>query len=208
MSLSRLLVISLGNPAPYASTFHSAGHIALAALQQLQPAEHPPFERRKYGKEKARSSDGPKYTLLQSPTLMNVSGPWVHKIWKRFAEEHDPTRLGLVVLHDDLEERLGVVKIRDWERSGRGHNGIKSMKAHMAPLPGYKWARVSIGVGRPGERDRDSVSDFVLRDMPQDALSTIERSASEIYAALQQLETKWNAQIASAARRDAADKTA
>ncbi len=208
MALTRCLIISLGNPAPYTETLHSAGHLALAALQKQFPSDYPPFTLKEYGRTKVNASEGRKYTLLQSPTLMNVSGPWVQRVWKEAARTHDPAQVGLIIVHDDLEVDLGIIKIRDWTRSGRGHNGIKSIKANLSPFQGSKWRRISVGIGRPEERDQGSVSRYVLGRMPRNAKQAIDAAASQISDAIVEIEQGWMASSPSTKAPPAAAKPA
>lgn len=206
------LVISLGNPAPYADSLHSAGHIALQSLQQRLGHDQPNFASERIAKKATQASRGPKYTLLQCPTLMNVSGPWVAKAWRDILAEstctsgeqqhpapdrRDSRPLGLVVVHDDLEEDMCIVKVRKWDRSHRGHNGLKSIMALMrqADHSDCKWAKISLGIGRPGGRDHDTVSDYVLKPMSKYQKATLsENSASHILAALHEIEATWRAE--------------
>lgn len=192
----RFLVVSLGNPAPFADTLHSAGHLALVAAQKQLQGTQPPFSSARHAKKATQASVGPSYTLLQSPTLMNVSGPWVARAWKDTLADSGapPAAMGLVLVHDDLEEELGVVKIRKWERSHRGHNGVKSVNASLrrADYQGSLWARISVGIGRPADRDQKSVSDFVLRPMSKHQKMVLaEKAGPGIVAALMELETQW-----------------
>jgi PTH1 family peptidyl-tRNA hydrolase len=194
MSLRRILVISLGNPGEYRNTYHSAGHIVLEALQRQLSREQPSFASQRIGKQSTLASIGPRYSLLQSPAVMNVSGPWVAKAYKEQLAERGlgPSELGVVLVHDDLEEELGVVKIRDWKRSHRGHNGIKSVNGALQAHPAGKWARISVGIGRPEARDKASVSDFVLAKMPRSARDVLEGTGSRgVLQALMDLEAKW-----------------
>ncbi|KAL2760364.1 hypothetical protein ACRALDRAFT_205669, partial [Sodiomyces alcalophilus JCM 7366] len=188
MSHPRILLISLGNPAPYLNTLHSAGHHALTALRPLLGPSQPPFASERHASKSALASTGPHYALLQSPSVMNISGRWVSRAyrdlqsrWTTPASTHSPDAasppataqspppppLSLLLVHDDLEEDLGVVKLRKWTSSHRGHNGVKSVNASLRPaeFPGAKWARVSIGIGRPAAREKADVSDYVLREM-------------------------------------------
>ncbi|KAK0619167.1 peptidyl-tRNA hydrolase [Immersiella caudata] len=197
MSIRRFLVVSLGNPGEYRDTFHSVGHLALESLQRKFPNEQPTFASERHGKKAVLTSSGSKYTLLQSPTLMNVSGPWLAKAYKEYLADNGLTadEVGLVLVHDDLEEELGVVKIRQWDRSHRGHNGVKSVLASLRKDPQSKWARVSVGIGRPTERDRSTVSDFVLAKIPRHAKGIIDEKASRgLYDALADLEKKWESE--------------
>jgi len=190
-------VVSLGNPGEYRDTFHSVGHLALESLQRKFPSEQPTFASERHGKKTVLTSSGSKYTLLQSPTLMNVSGPWLAKAYKEYLTDNGltPSELGLILVHDDLEEELGVVKIRQWTRSHRGHNGVKSVLASLRPDPQSHWARVSVGIGRPEERDPSTVSDFVLSKIPRHSKGIINEKASRgLYDALVELERKWEAE--------------
>lgn len=193
MSSLRFLVISLGNQGPYYDTFHSAGHHALNALQRLLPAQ-PPFAPTRLGKKASLASPGAQYTLVQSPTSMNVSGAWVSAAWKQFAAEHGPRGLGLVLVHDELEAALGVVKRRDWARSHRGHNGVKSVGRSLRrdEYPEAVWERVGVGIGRPEERDARSVADYVLSRMSPFQKGVVEeKGAAGVLRALQALEEDW-----------------
>ncbi|EFX00688.1 peptidyl-tRNA hydrolase 2 [Grosmannia clavigera kw1407] len=198
-AIDRVLVVSLGNPAPYRNTLHSAGHLALEALRR--ELQLPPFASRRIGRQAAQVSPvsaASRYTLAQSPTLMNVSGPWVARAWEEVLRgSSDATGAGLIVLHDDLEEALGVVKIRPWERSHRGHNGLKSINASLrrSVHPAARWAKLSVGIGRPDTRDRSSVSDYVLRPLDGHEKTVLgSQVGAGVLAAVQAIEASWAAQ--------------
>lgn len=196
MSISRLLVVSLGNPSPYTETLHSAGHLALGAVQQLLSYDQPPFASERYGKKATMASAGPKYIFLQSPTMMNVTGPWLAAAWKGVMADQGlgPAQLPLVLVHDDLESELGEVKVRQWKASHRGHNGVKSAHAslNIGQYPDALWARITVGIGRPEGRDKSTVSDYVLRKTSRWEKSTITDTAPGIVGALMELEQKWS----------------
>lgn len=139
---ARLFIASVGNPAPYYNTLHSAGHHLVDTLQRI----------------------GCPHTLYKSSSLMNVSGANVIRAYRSFlstlpADERNLARL--VVLHDELELPLGQLKLRE-SGSLKGHNGLKSIKA---TLGGKEFARLGIGIGRPESREKGAVSDYVLRKM-------------------------------------------
>lgn len=194
------VVVSLGNPHPHGESLHSAGHVALQALQRKArlSLDQPEFESERVGKKATRVSRSPKYTLLQSPTLMNVSGPWMHKAWSEVRSEfslNEPDRpVGLVVVHDELEEDMSIVKIRKWERSHRGHNGLKSTQASITQraFPFSKLAKISIGIGRPEGRDPDTVSNYVLKPWSKYQKQTLfQDTGAPMLAALQAIEATW-----------------
>ncbi|KAM0327561.1 hypothetical protein ACHAQA_005852 [Verticillium albo-atrum] len=162
MAPPRILLFSLGNPSPYQNTLHSAGHHALASLIPLLSSQAP-FAKTRHAAKSPLASFSPEYALIQSPSLMNISGKYASAAYRAF---EDPT-LSLLVVHDDLEEELGVVRIRKWNSSHRGHNGVKSVGKSLRPadFPDARFARISIGIGRPEARERETVSDYVLREM-------------------------------------------
>ncbi|ROV94081.1 hypothetical protein VMCG_08263 [Cytospora schulzeri] len=200
----RFLVVSLGNPAPHGESLHSAGHLALQSLQQTlhrQGQNQPSFSSNRIAKKATKASLGDKYTLLQCPTLMNISGPWIARAWKEVLENHnesqsqDPNRpLGLVIVNDDLEEDMAVVKVLKWSKSHRGHNGLKSIMASMKPTDyqDSKWARISVGIGRPEGRDATTVSNYVLKPWSKYQKELLyEKSAPGVLAALKEIEEAW-----------------
>lgn len=185
----RFLVVSLGNPLALSTSLHSAGHLVLKAVQRQLVGSQPPFTRARYGGKWCLASAGANYLLIQSPTLMNTCGRWVARAWRDTLTSNNisHTELGLVIVHDDLEEELGVVKIRKWDSSARGHNGVKSVNSSLrqADFPDSRWARICIGIGRPDARDQASVSDYVLRPIESGALSAInDRAAPAMIQAL------------------------
>ncbi|KAI1818069.1 peptidyl-tRNA hydrolase [Poronia punctata] len=192
MAVSRLLVISIGNQAPYFSTLHSAGHAALSAAQEcLYPAQ-PSFTRQRYGGRPCMASAGQVYTFLQSPTMMNNCGPWIASAWKEMLQTHkmNPSELGLVIVHDELEAAFGRVRTVNWEASHRGHNGIKSIKNSLNVSGTFlqRWKRIAVGIGRPLERTPDVVSEYVLSNMTPFQKKKIEDDvAPKVAALLQQL---------------------
>lgn len=195
----RFLVVSLGNPLPKYASLHSAGHFA---LNGLAPAlRHPNFTETRFGKYTAPVSRGPKYTLVQSPTLMNVSGPFVARAWQEAVKEQpggDASSLSLVLLHDELERDFGVVRLTAWDRSHKGHNGIRSVKAHINQdkFPQSPLVRIALGIGRPEERDAETVSKYVLGQTSPDRRRVLEEEVpGMVMRCLAQLEEEWRAEL-------------
>ncbi|MCJ1448303.1 MAG: hypothetical protein MMC23_008818 [Stictis urceolatum] len=178
---ARLLVASLGNPAPYANTLHSAGHTLIESLRIL--LAYPPFARDALISP-GLVSRGEPYTLFQCPSYMNTSGPAIAKAYKAFlrglsVDERDSA--GLVVLHDELESPLGKIKTKAGG-SAKGHNGLKSC---MSALGGMTFTRIGIGIGRPDSRDSRDVSDFVLRKMKVQEIQKVKDGALDAVSALE-----------------------
>lgn len=179
----RLLVCSIGNPTPYLNTLHSAGHTVLTEL--ARNLSLPPLQKsRTHGNGLVTS--GADFTLWQSPSLMNTSGPAVSSAWKAFLKD---TKINgeigkLVVLHDELELGLGLVKVKNGNMSPKGHNGLKSIRDTM---PGVEYTRIGIGIGRPVSREPKVVADYVLRKMTVQEKDAILASAGRVEAELRKL---------------------
>jgi len=93
-------------------------------------------------------------------TFMNLSGTSVGEAMRFYKL----TPSDVIVFHDDIDLLPGKVKVKQGGRDG-GHNGLKSIDAHIGP----DYWRVRLGIGRPERRDQ--VTDYVLgnfakADMP------------------------------------------
>ncbi|CAJ2510254.1 Uu.00g061540.m01.CDS01 [Anthostomella pinea] len=196
----RLFIASLGNPAPYQNSRHSAGHILLHALQSHLGL--PSFKRSKpyargflsLGADVGR----PELTLWQSPASMNVSGSAVLKAYKHFVSTvtSEASTL-LVVLHDEMEAGVGQLKVRRGFMSAKGHNGIKSVQQSLQSaglmktlLDGDNEGRlvkIGIGIGRPsgGTRAKDDVSAHVLADFTHEERMDVEGSVGRLVGILE-----------------------
>lgn len=195
-----LFIASLGNPPPYHSTRHSAGHIALKHLQSRLNLPSFTLKSRPYGG--GHVSEGadvgrPEFTLWQSPSLMNVSGPPLLKAWRNFLDVQSVSPnlpvAGLVILHDEMEIDSGKVKVKRGNTSPRGHNGLKSVKSSLQSAGlmdglGDRYIKVGIGIGRPsgGTRDTRDVSAYVLGQLTAKEKDGLEDATSELERALYQ----------------------
>lgn len=192
----RFLVVSLGNPLPKYESLHSAGHFALNGLAKA--LRQPSFSEMTLGKQSCLVSRGPKYTLVQSPTLMNISGPFVARVWQEMVKQSDPASLSLVIVHDELEKELGVVRLTPWDRSPRGHNGIKSVKKSLSQekYPLSPFVRVAVGIGRPATRDAATVSQYVLGKISAEQRRVLEEVVPwDVAKRLVELEDEWRSEI-------------
>ena len=226
------LIISLGNPGQYYGTLHSAGHFALAALQKylvatsadtpMPQSSHPETgadlgltKATRFGQKKACWGwEGHKYTLLQCPTQMNVSGSWAAPVWSqamkdRRAQEFeaydayvrrpplgpDPFQigLGLIILHDELEDDFGVVKSRWWSKSHRGHNGVRDILPRIyLPHGDLKAWRISVGIGRPTSRTANDVARHVLSPLSDEQKEIIDLTVPEkVMELMTTMELEW-----------------
>ncbi|KAG9769435.1 hypothetical protein ABEF93_004063 [Exophiala dermatitidis] len=196
----RLLIASIGNPPPYHTTRHSAGHLVLKSL--ATKLNLPPLSKSKILGSSSVSMGAdvgrPEYTLWQSGSMMNVSGVGTVKAWKLFNNINGNTDASntlsaitaLVILHDELESPTGTVKLRRGESSPRGHNGIKSIQQSLrsagmlAALGNERFIKIGIGISRPPSRDSHDVSAWVLGQLTQVERSKIEAATESLVAVL------------------------
>ena len=145
-----------------------------------------------YVAEHRRSDDGT--TVLVWPLVQyNISGAVVAAAARRYSVESR----NVVVLHDDLDTKVGVLK---WRHSGSaGGNGVKSV---IGSLGTDVFSRVRVGVGRPASKEPGAIIAFVLGDVPDDDLVTIRSAARREGLAHQLLET-----LATSSANDAATPT-
>ncbi len=122
---------------------------------------------------------------------MNRSGVAVGPVYGKFAESPED----LVVLHDDLDLALGVVRLKRGGGTG-GHNGLRSL---VEVLGTHEFLRVRIGIGRPpeGVDPADFVLDAVpgpLRDRFEGGVSSAAGAVADILReGFDQAMTRWNA---------------
>ncbi|MBA2617208.1 MAG: aminoacyl-tRNA hydrolase [Rubrobacter sp.] len=159
------VVVGLGNPGrSYERTRHNAGYLVVEELAR----RHGGSWRRKKKAEAADVSVGPKnVTLLKPTTFMNLSGSALagHR-----AEN-------LILVHDDLDLEPGTVRVKVGGGAG-GHNGLRSTIQNVGP----DFVRVRIGIGRPPEGARMTVTDFVLGRMDSAVKDALPRAADAVEA--------------------------
>ncbi|HEV2094659.1 MAG TPA: aminoacyl-tRNA hydrolase [Rubrobacter sp.] len=157
------VVVGLGNPGrSYERTRHNAGYLVVDELAR----RHGGSWRRKKRAEAADVCVGPKnVTLLKPTTFMNLTGSALagHR-----AEN-------LILVHDDLDLDPGTVRVKVGGGAG-GHNGLRSAIQNVGP----DFVRVRIGIGRPPEGARMTVTDFVLGRMDSAVKDALPRAADAV----------------------------
>jgi PTH1 family peptidyl-tRNA hydrolase len=169
-----LLVAGLGNPGrEYAGTRHNVGFMVADELARRLGGSW----RGKFSGELAEVRlDGLRLALLKPQTYMNESGRSVGAAARFFKIEPED----LVVVHDEVDLEPGRLQVR-LGGGLAGHNGLRSV-ASAVGTP--EFARVRIGVGRPGRGDPRPVADFVLSGFPAevDAEALVSRAADAVEA--------------------------
>ena len=186
------LIVGLGNPGlEYALSPHNLGFMAVDRLAEGCGA--------KVAKKEAQSLTGKatlagQAVLLAKPqTYMNLSGAAVARLLARYSIEPEE----MVVLFDDLDLPLGMIRIRRQGTAG-GHNGMKSI---IGAIQADEFVRVRMGIqpdsnspleeatpyllGKFRRREWEAVSDLldqavdavhmILREGPRKAMNRFNR---------------------------------
>jgi peptidyl-tRNA hydrolase, PTH1 family len=159
-------IVGLGNPgSQYKGTRHNVGFDVVDELARRESVgfESAPAEALI---AKWRRPEGP--VLLVKPlTFMNLSGQAIGELTRYFKID-----LGdLLVIVDEVHLPLGKLRARQRGSAG-GHNGLKSVIAHL----GDEFSRLRIGVGRGA--DQRNLADHVLSRFEKDEAAEVERMTS------------------------------
>ena len=146
------LIAGLGNPgAKYENTRHNAGFMTADALAEHC---HAGAWRIKFQAQTAQVVLGGQGVLLLKPlTYMNLSGEAIGQAARFYKLPADH----VLVISDDTDLPLGKLRIRKSGSAG-GHNGLKSIIAHLGT---DQFPRLKIGVGGKPHPDYD-MADWVL----------------------------------------------
>ena len=164
------LIVGLGNPgAKYAQNRHNIGFMAVDRIA----ADHGfgPWKARFQGQVAEGRLGAEKVMLLKPETFMNLSGQSVGEAMRFYKL----TPGDVTVFHDELDLAPGKVRVKQGGGHA-GHNGLRSIHGHI----GADYARVRLGIGHPGHKDR--VSGYVLSDFAKaeaDWLDDVLRGVSD-----------------------------
>lgn len=159
------LIVGLGNPGPdYMHTRHNVGFDCLDMLASDIGASLDRTRFRGYFGEGRIGTE--KVLLLKPSTYMNLSGESVGEA----AAFYKVPPENIILIYDDISLEVGRLRIRKKGSPG-GHNGIKSVTAHLGT---DAFPRVKIGIGGP---QRDLVK-HVLGKFQQEERGIVDRTLS------------------------------
>ena len=169
------IIVGLGNVGKeYENTRHNAGFIAIDALAEKYNVK---IDRVKFHATVAECNIGNTRVLLMKPTtFMNNSGEAIAEAasFYKIAPEN------VIVLHDEISFDVGVMRIRRKGSAG-GHNGLKSIIAHLSS---DNFPRIKIGVGKKPSPDYDLVN-FVLGKFSKEDLEKLNNENETIIASVE-----------------------
>jgi len=157
------LFIGLGNPG---SRFDGTRHnIGFEVIDTLSDSLNIPLQQTKFkGIYGTGVVKGEKVFLLKPLTYMNLSGECIGPFMDYFQIPLED----MIVVYDDLDTVPGKLRLRTKGSAG-GHNGIKSMIAHLGT---QEFKRIRFGIGRP--TNQQPVPDFVLNRFSKEESIDIE----------------------------------
>ncbi len=169
------IVVGLGNPGrQYEDTRHNIGWRALDAAAERWGGKIVK------SKHKALTDTvtvgGRKVLLMRPQTFMNASGEAVGDA----AKFYKVAPQNVIVLSDDIALAPGVLRIRKTGSAG-GHNGLKSIIAHLGS---QDFLRLRIGVGEKPHPEYD-LADWVLGKFSPADNKVIDERMADIVAALE-----------------------
>ncbi|MBI2884965.1 MAG: aminoacyl-tRNA hydrolase [Candidatus Omnitrophica bacterium] len=163
------VIVGLGNVGDaYAHTRHNAGWDVVVALAGPRAAWQPLREGREVlGRYCELTEGGLRVRLLLPETLMNASGRAVAAAATAW---HIQVEQGLLLVCDDVNLPLGVVRLRPQGSDG-GHHGLASCFEALKTL---QVARMRVGVGRaPLPRD---LTEFVLSPFRSEEQAVVDQA--------------------------------
>ena len=177
--------MGLGNPGPeYLWTPHNAGFMAIDRIAQQEGVV---VQNRRCRAVTATCRIAGRAVVLAKPeTFMNLSGLAVAALIQEF--EADPTK-DLLVIHDELDLKLGTFKIRE-RGSPAGHNGARSVTGSLGT---QEWLRLRVGVGLdlPPEAEaaggRRPGRDYLLSPMRKAELTVLDEVLDRVATATRRI---------------------
>ncbi len=171
------IIVGLGNPTrEYHNTRHNIGFDIIDKLADGYSIDV--LEKKHKALIGKGVIDGNKVILAKPQTYMNLSGESVRELvdYYKIDEEQE-----LIVIYDDISLDVGQLRIRKKGSAG-GHNGIKSILAHL----GHDvFPRIKVGVGdKPRGCD---LADYVLGHFTKEERAVMEESGENAVKAIRDI---------------------
>ena len=168
------IIAGLGNPgAKYEMTRHNAGFLAMDLLAINEGFD---IKRLKHHALTADVNINGKRCLVMKPqTMMNNSGEAIGEAAKFYKVPAE----NIIVVFDDISLDVGKTRIRRKGSAG-GHNGIKSIIAHIGS---ENFPRVKVGVGKKPNPEYDLAA-WVLGKFPKEQEADLKQALENAVSAV------------------------
>lgn len=162
-----MLIVGLGNPGKeYEKTRHNVGFMFVDELAEKYNTTFK-LDKKHQAMVAEFKINNEKHYLLKPMTYMNLSGIAV----RSFTDYYKIPSSSIFIVVDDLDLDTGRIRIRKAGSSG-GHNGLKSIFAHMNTESIY---RMRVGINNNKKAD---TKDYVLGHFGVQDQETIEKTIS------------------------------
>lgn len=156
------VIVGLGNPGKkYDRNRHNVGFKAIDLIAKKN--NFGPWRRKFQSKISEGLIKSKKILLVKPETYMNNSGFAIKELFLFFKLNSDD----LVVVHDDLDLKVGKIKVKVGGGHG-GHNGLRSIDQQISS----EYLRLRIGIDRPVNKSQ--VANYVLSNFSEKDKYTID----------------------------------
>ncbi len=177
-------IAGLGNPGEeYKNTRHNAGRIVLEHLRKSRDFSDWKEERKWKALISAGKIGKSKVVLLEPDNFMNNSGKSIAPIVTSTKKAEK-----LVVVYDDIDLPLGVIKI-SYNRGSGGHRGVESI---IKSVKTKAFVRLRVGVAQTTPtgkikkpRGEQKVLDFLMGEFKPKELDVLKKVSKNIADALE-----------------------
>ncbi len=171
------LIVGLGNPgAKYETTRHNAGFLCIENMENELDFK---AKKLKFHALIGDTKIANKKVLVMKPqTMMNNSGTAVGEC----ASFYKIPSQNIIVIFDDISLEPGKLRIKRKGSAG-GHNGIKSIIAHLGS---EEFPRIKLGVGKKPHPDYD-LADWVLSNFPKKDIPLMREAMDNALGALEMM---------------------
>ncbi len=168
------LVVGLGNPGTkYETTRHNAGFLC---VENMEDKLNFKVKKLKFHALIGDTRINNKKILFMKPqTMMNNSGTAVSEC----ASFYKIPPSNIIIIFDDISLEPGKLRIKRKGSAG-GHNGIKSIIAHLGT---EEFPRIKLGVGKKPHPDYD-LADWVLSNFPKKDIPLMREAMDDALEAL------------------------
>ncbi|MBU0750393.1 aminoacyl-tRNA hydrolase [Patescibacteria group bacterium] len=133
------VILGLGNPGgEYAKTRHNAGRMVVELFAKQEGFPEFTLKKNAHALVSEGSIDGEKVQLVLPDVAMNLSG----KATLAFIKSKSAAKK-MLVIRDELDLPLGVLKMTTYGRGSGGHKGVESI---MRALKTKEFAQMKVGI--------------------------------------------------------------
>jgi len=163
-------IVGLGNPGKkYIGTRHNIGFQMIDLIKNSYSFPEWQSSKKFSSLLSEGNIDGKKTLLVKPQTFMNHSGLAICKILNFYKISLD----NLLIVHDDFDLKLGVVRLRGNSEGKSTHNGIRSI---VQSVGSPDFVRIRLGVGTDTDLPKDV---FVLQRFSSEESEVVEDMLNE-----------------------------